>query len=175
LIQVGTDATVQSGRVSYTAWIEMLPQAAQPVPLTVSAGDTVSVSITEHGQESWQISIRNSTTGQSYQKTVTYQSSHSSAEWIEELPAVGRRTLLPLDNFGTVRFTDATTVEDGQQHTIAQADGQPITMMNRLGQPLAQPSALSNDGASFSVTRSEVTAPPIMPGSGAAPGQTLSS
>jgi Peptidase A4 family len=153
----------------------MLPQAAQRVPLKVSAGDTVSVSITEQGEESWQIRIRNTTTGQSYQKTVTYQSSHSSAEWIEESPPVGRRTLLPLDNFGTVRFTDATTVEDGQLRTIAQADGQPITVTNQTGQPLAQPSMLSSDGASFSVKRSEVAALPIVPGSGAVPGQTLSS
>jgi hypothetical protein len=153
LIQAGTDATVQSGRVRYTAWIELLPQAAIPVPLVVSAGDTVSVAITEQSSDTWQILIRNTTTGQSYQKRVAYASSHSSAEWVEEAPAVGQRTLLPLDNFGTIRFTDATTVEDGQTHSIAQAGGQAITMSSRTGQPAAQPSALGDDGASFSVTR----------------------
>jgi hypothetical protein len=163
LIQAGTDATVQSGRVSYTAWIELLPQASQPVPLDVSAGDTVSVAITQQSGDTWQISIRDTTTGQAYQKRVTYASSHSSAEWIEESPAVGRRTLLPLDNFGTITFTGATTVEDGQQHSIAQADGQPITLSSQTGQPAAQPSALGDDGASFSVTRTNAS-PRIVPG-----------
>ncbi|HJZ49704.1 MAG TPA: G1 family glutamic endopeptidase [Roseiflexaceae bacterium] len=173
LIQAGTDATVQSGQVIYTAWIETLPQASRPVPLKVSPGDTVSVSITQQPDETWQIRIRNTTTGQSYEKSVTYQSSRSSAEWIEESPAVGRRTLLPLDNFGTVRFTGATTVEEGQQRTIAQAGGQAITMSSRTGQSLAQPSALGSDGASFSVSRTDATAPPIVPGSGDVPGDTL--
>lgn len=166
LIQAGTDATVQSGRVIYTAWVELLPRASQPVPLAVHAGDTVSVAITQQSGDTWQIVIRDTTTGKSYQKQVTYASSRSSAEWIEEAPALGRRTLLPLDNFGAINFTNATAVEDGQQHTIAQADGQPITMSSRTGQPAAQPSALGADGASFSVTRVSAAAPQSVPSIG---------
>ncbi len=166
LIQAGTDATVQAGRVVYTAWVELLPQASQPVPLVVSAGDTVSVAITQQSGDTWQILIRDTTTGQSYQKRVTYASSRSSAEWIEEAPAVRRRTLLPLDNFGTVAFTNATAVEDGQQHSIAQANGQAITMASQTGQPAAQPSALGHDGASFSVTRTNAATPRSVPGAG---------
>jgi hypothetical protein len=166
LIQAGTDATVQSGRVVYTAWIELLPQASQQVPLVVSAGDTVSVAITQQSSDTWQILMRDTTTEQSYQKRVTYASSHSSAEWIEEAPAVGRRTLLPLDNFGTVTFTDATTVEDGQQHSIAQARGQAITLSSQTGQPAAQPSVLTADGTGFSVTRTSTATPRIVPGAG---------
>jgi hypothetical protein len=170
LIQAGTDATVQSGRVIYTAWVELLPQASQPVPLVVRAGDTVSVAITQQSRDTWQILIRDTTTGQSYQKRVTYASSRSSAEWIEEAPAVGRRTLLRLDNFGTITFTNATTVEDGQQHSIAQAGGQAITMSSRAGLPAAQPSALGDDGASFSVTRTNAAVPQSVPGAGNANG-----
>ncbi len=164
LIQAGTDATVQGGQVIYTAWVETLPQASQTVPLTMSAGDSVSVSITQQPDATWQIVIRNGTTGQSYQKSVTYASSRSSAEWVEESPAAGRRMLLPLDNFGTVTFTGASTVEGGQQRTIAQAGGQSITMLNTAGQPLAQPSALGTDGISFSVTRTNTPATGIVPG-----------
>src|SRR6478736_6694465 len=108
--------------------------------------------------------IRETTSKQSFQKKLTYRSSLSSAEWIEESPTVGRRTLLPLDDFGTVTFTNATTLESGKQRTIAQVGGQPITMYSstvqgrrgRFGQPgvrsgqagqsLAQPSALGADG-----------------------------
>jgi hypothetical protein len=83
--------------------------------------------------------------------------------------------LLPLDDFGTVTFTNATTTENGKQHTIAQANGQPVSMYGsagqgrrgrpsgQAGQPLAQPSALGSDGASFSVTRTNAPAPVVVP------------
>ena len=61
-------------------------------------------------------------------------------------------------------FTGASTVEDGQQRTIAQAGGRSITMLNTAGQPLAQPSALGTDGISFSVTRTNTPATGIAPG-----------
>jgi hypothetical protein len=170
LIQAGTDATVRSGQVRYSAWIELLPQASQPVPLVVSAGDTVSVAITQQSSDTWQILIRDTTTGESYQKRVTYASSRSSAEWVVEAPAVGQRALLPLDNFGTITFTDATAVEDGQPHSIAQAGGQAITMSSRTGQPAAQPSALADDGASFSVTRTNTATPRSALGAGSSNG-----
>jgi hypothetical protein len=156
LIQAGTDATVQGGQVAYTAWIEMLPRASQPVALPVGPGDSVSVSIAQQSDGTWQIVIKNVTSGQTYQTSVTYTSCRCSAEWIEEAPAVGRRSLLPLDDFGSVQFTAATTVKDGQQISIAQANGRPITMTNTAGQALAQPSSLGSDGASFTVTRTSV-------------------
>lgn len=153
LVQAGTDATVLgTGRVRYTAWIETLPQAAQTVPLTVNPGDTVTVSLSQQSSGIWLIRFENHTTGQQYQTTVRYSSSLSSAEWIEEAPAGGRRTL-PLDDFGTVQFRNTTTVKDGQQMTAAQAGARPIAMVDRSGEVLARPSALDDDGAGFSVTR----------------------
>jgi hypothetical protein len=159
LIQAGTQAVVQSGRVVYTAWWETLPQASQSVPLDISAGDTVSVSITQQSGGAWLITILDVTTGDSFRKSVEYQSSRSSAEWVEEAPAVGRAGrmgLVPLDNFGAVTFTNATTVKDGQTRSLGQAGAQPITMYNRAEQALAQPSVVGEDGASFTVTRTSV-------------------
>ena len=181
LIQAGTQASVQGNQVVYSAWWETLPQAAQTVPLDIAAGDSVSVQITQQSDGTWQIVIRDSTSGQSFQKQLTYNSSLSSAEWIEESPTVGRRTLLPLDDFGTVSFTNATTVENGKQRTIAQVSGQPVSMSGstaqgrrgrfgqpgtqsgQAGQPLAQPSSIGADGSSFSVTRTNVPAPVVVP------------
>jgi Peptidase A4 family len=156
LIQAGTQAVVQSGQVVYSAWWETLPQTSQTVPLNVSAGDKMSVSITQQSDGTWLILIRDTTTGGSFRKSVAYQSSLSSAEWVEEAPA-GRRQMIPLDNFGSVSFASATTVEDGQQRTLAQAGGQPITMYNQAEQALAQPSVLGADGASFTVARTSAT------------------
>jgi hypothetical protein len=162
LIQAGTDATVLgAGRVRYSAWIETLPQAAQTVPLTVSPGDTVTVSLTQREDGVWAITFENHMTGQRYQTTVRYSSSLSSAEWIEEAPSGGRRTL-PLDDFGTVQFRNATTVKDGREMTAAQAGARPIAMVDRSGQVLARPSPIDGDGAGFSVTRLP-TAPAAAP------------
>jgi hypothetical protein len=164
LIQAGTDATVQGGEVVYTAWWETLPQVVQLTPLTVNPGDSISVSITQPPNGAWHILIRNNTTGGSYQQDINYPSSGSSAEWVEESPSVGRRRLLPLDNFGTIAITNATTVQNGQTHTIAQAGGEPVWMANGR-QVLAQPSPLGQDGASFTVTRTNTPAPILPPGS----------
>jgi hypothetical protein len=164
LIQAGTDAIVENGQVSYAAWIETLPQAAQNVPLTVSPGDQVNVAITEQSSGTWQIVIKDVTTSKSYQTTVQYQSTRSSAEWIEESPSAGRRLLLPLDDFGSIPFSAASAVVDGHQRTIAQANGEPITMEVSRGQELAIPSVLDADGAGFTVTRTDVPAPRMSPG-----------
>ena len=113
LIQAGTQAVDSpSGHVSYEAWIETLPQAAQQVPLVVNPGDSVTVSLKLQSGNTWQISLADNTTGQNYQTTVQYTSSQSSADWIEEAPSAGRGGAVPLDNFGTVQFTNGSAVKD---------------------------------------------------------------
>jgi len=154
LIQAGTKATVNgSGQVSYDAWVEMLPQPAQAVTLTIQPGDAIRVSIAQTTAGSWQISINDQTTTQSYQATVQYSSSLSSAEWIEEAPSnvSTRARVITLDDFGQVQFQAASAELNGQQATIAQAGGQAITMYGRSG-AVATTSALGSDGASFTVT-----------------------
>jgi peptidase A4-like protein len=171
LIQAGTQASV-SGRssVRFGAWIEMLPQTQETVPLTVAPGDSVTVSIAQQQGDAWLISMKDDTTGRDYSTTVHYTSSRSSAEWIEEAPSGGRR-VLPLDDFGTVSFTDAKATKDGTSMTIAAAGGRPLTMINSARQPLAQSSTLGPDGSSFTVTRTAApsnVAPqtPVSPGRG---------
>jgi hypothetical protein len=169
LIQAGTEAIVESGRVMYSALWEKLPDVAQPVPLAINAGDQISVSITQQSTDTWQININNTTNGQSWSKNVTYRSSLSSAEWIEEAPATERSTILPLDSFGSVTFTSATAVENGQTVSIAQAGATPITMHNEAGQALAQASNLDASGTSFTVTRTSA-APSLLPSHHRRPG-----
>jgi hypothetical protein len=156
LIQAGTQQTVSgSGSTQYEAWVETLPQASHPVPLTVHPGDSVSVSIAQlpRAQDQWQVAFTNNTTGQAYQVTEQYTSSMSSAEWIEEAPSAARGRQMPLDNFGSVEFSATSAVKDGQQVTAAAAGAKAITMIDRSGQSLATPSGLATDGASFTVSR----------------------
>ncbi|MDP9265079.1 MAG: G1 family endopeptidase, partial [Chloroflexota bacterium] len=153
LVQAGTQANVtRTGDIIYTAWIERLPQAAQTVPLTVSGGDSVTVALTEQNSGQWLVSITNNATGKSYSTTIRYSSTHASAEWIEEAPSSGRG-VVPLDDFGSVRFTSSSARMDGRDISIKDARGKPVTMADSSGQALASPSSLGSDGSSFTVTR----------------------
>ncbi|MBV8085458.1 MAG: hypothetical protein JO247_11650 [Chloroflexi bacterium] len=167
LLQAGTEETVLgSGRAHYDAWIEMLPQTSHPVPLPVHPGDSVSVSIAQQSNGDWLVSFKNNTSGATYQRTVQYQSSTSSAEWIEEAPSGGRGGIMPIDSFGSITFSDAATVKDGNQDNLQQAGAQPITMINRNNEPLVQPSAVTSDGGGFTVTRTGSQPSAGRPGSG---------
>jgi hypothetical protein len=159
LIQAGTLAINALGRTEFDAWIETLPQAAQRVQLAVTPGDSVTVSIDEQGAGSgaWQMSISNNTTGQRYQTSVSYTSSESSAEWIQEAP-VGPSGNLPMDHFGSVDFSIATTLANGQKLNLAQTNARSITMLNANNDALAEPSSVGSDGASFTVTRTSAEA-----------------
>src|SRR6266540_3258888 len=163
LIQAGTQATVSGGSVSYEAWIEMLPESSRTISLDVAAGDSVTVSIAEQSSGLWLIAMTNNTTHSSYQRTVSYASSRSSAEWIQEAPSSGRG-IIPLDDFGTVRFTDGSAVRDGKTLGLSALGATPVAMINRAGQAIAQPSTLGADGSSFAITRT--SAPGTVQGGG---------
>ena len=120
----------------------------------------MTVAIAEASPEEWLIAFTNNTTGQAYQRSEQYASSHSSAEWVEEAPSSGRGALLPLDNFGTSPFSSGSAVKDGQNVTIAGSNARAITMLGDTNQALAVPSSLSEDGTSFSVARTDAPATP---------------
>jgi hypothetical protein len=153
LIQAGTEATVNGdGTVTYDAWTETLPQSTRTISLAVSGGDTVSVTITEQSTGLWVIDMKNVTTGKSFTTTIRYNSSKSSAEWIEEAPSIGRG-IAPLDSFGTVKFTAGSVTVDGKKQTLTGAGAKAVTMADGANQALAVPSAIGSDGSSFSVSR----------------------
>ena len=163
LIQAGTQATVSGGSVSYEAWIEMLPDSSRTVSFDVAPGDSVTVSITEQTGGEWLIKMANNTTQATYQRTVRYASSRSSAEWIQEAPSAGRG-IIPLDDFGTLRFTGGSAVRDGKTQSLSALGATAVAMINRAGQAIAQPSTLGADGSSFVVTRT--SAPGTVQGGG---------
>lgn len=157
LIQAGTEEiSLGSGQVRYGAWIELLPRASQTIPLAVSPGDSITVSIDRKTGDQWLIAFKDNTTGQTYQRTVTYASSLSSAEWVEEAPSNGR-SVLPLDNFGTIKFSGGSAIVDGKTESLSAAGATPITMVDRYGNPIATPSALNSSGDGFTVTRTNAS------------------
>jgi hypothetical protein len=149
LIQSGTQDIVDpDGQVSTSGFYELLPDAAITIPtVTVHPGDSVTVSIARQQLNRWQISFTDTTDRQTFKTTVAYTSSLSSAEWIEEAPSDGSGTM-PLANFGSVSFKHGAS----NHGTIAKSGAQSLTMADDQGQTLATPSALSSDGASFTVS-----------------------
>src|SRR5687768_10282469 len=164
LIQAGTQATVTGdGSVTYSAWTEILPDFSRTTPLQVTAGDTVTVTITEQTNGVWLIVMVNNTTSDSYEKTLRYDSSRSSAEWVQEAPST-TRGIVPLSDFGTVRFIAGSAVRDGVAMGLSSLGATPVAMVNRAGQAIALPSTLGADGSSFVVTRT--SAPGSVQGGG---------
>ena len=177
LEQAGTEGNCdEDGNASYYAWYELVPSAPARLNLAVNPGDHISTRVTVNGT-AVAISMTDATTGLGASKGLTMDDPDtSSAEWIAEAPSscgasASSCTPLPLTDFGTVTFTSASATDSGG-HTGTISDGAWSTAAVTLtpgadssgyegvdigssdGSGAAQPSALSSDGSSFSVTYS---------------------
>jgi Peptidase A4 family len=144
LEQIGTQADCSaSGAASYYAWYELVPSAPVGLSLQINPGDTISANVNVNGS-TVTVSLRDQTTGGSVSKTLQMSNPDTStAEWIAEAPSTcqgdisdGNCSPLPLTDFGTVKFSNASATLDGQSGSIS--DG------NFLAEPLALDS--SDDG-----------------------------
>src|SRR5205085_2292601 len=102
---------------------ELVPAASVRVPLPVSAGDRISASV-QVGGSTVNVQLKNLTTGKTFAKSLRMAAPDvTSAEWIAEAPSAltpGGSQILPLTNFGTVHFTNASaTSTSGHTGTIA--------------------------------------------------------
>ncbi|MEJ0053960.1 MAG: G1 family glutamic endopeptidase [bacterium] len=154
LIQAGTEAITDSkGRMRYFAWYELLPETAKRISsLSVRPGDEISVSVGKQSGNDWLIRIENRTTGDTFEKNVSYESSLSSVEWIQERPT-GKDRLVALNDFGDVTFSAAGAVADGEEATIEEAGAKPLSLIGERKESLAMPSALSASKSGFTVSR----------------------
>jgi hypothetical protein len=158
LEQIGTQADVSGGQTTYYAWYELVPAAPVSINVPIRAGDHISASVSVNGSDVT-VALTDDTSGASYTNTLQMSNPDtSSAEWIAEAPSAsdgqGNLQTLPLANFGTVNFSNATaTTDDGHTGSISDGDwtNQPVAL-SATGAAGAQPSSLSTDGSSFSVT-----------------------
>jgi len=167
LEQIGTEGNCTGNGTQHYAWYELVPAAPVQLNLAIHPGDHITASVNVNGDNT-SFSLTDKTTGQSFSKTVSSPNPDtSSAEWIAEAPSEcdgsGSCTPLPLSDFGTVDFTNATATANGHTGTISDSNwtAQPIALgsdgtydvgygssQNTAG---AAPSSLSSDGSSFSV------------------------
>lgn len=113
LIQAGTEQDVsKTGKASYDAWWEIIPETETKTTLPVTAGNVVSVSIsTASTPGEWTILIKNLTTHQQFTTTTPYSSSEDTVEWIEETPleiGTSGTGLAQMPNLSTVHFAKST-------------------------------------------------------------------
>lgn len=149
LIQAGVGVLDRGGVVSYSAWYELLPAQAQPIPLTITGGDWVRVDVHEVAPNLWQITVVDGT--HVFQRQFPYVSSHSSAEWIVEQPSLGDGRAFPLQSANGANFAQMTAIANGQKAIPAQLSPKALALVGPRDEVRALPSALGQDGASFSV------------------------
>jgi hypothetical protein len=144
--QTGTEADCANGAATYQGWFEMFPSAPVFYDNPVHPGDAMSASVVANGGGSFTLTLTDST--QRWTKT-THQTSDTaqlgSAEIIAEAPSDG--TVLPLSDFGSVKFTDSLINKEaiGDLNTTA------LTMESAENTAEATPSALTG-GDDFTIT-----------------------
>jgi len=148
--QTGTDADCSGTTPVYYGWYEFYPAFPVNFSNPVSPGDTINAEVSVSGG-TVTITLQDATQGWTQHAT---QSSAgyalSSAEWVAEAPSSGK--VLPLANFGTVDFSNASATGGGRKGPISAFAYDPITMVTSSGQTKAVPSGLGSGGSSFSVT-----------------------
>jgi hypothetical protein len=144
--QTGTEADCANGAAVYSGWYEIFPAAPVFYNQPVQPGDAMSASVVSNGGGAFTLTLSDAT--QNWTQTTNQavpQAALGSAEVIAEAPS--SQAVLPLANFGTVNFTNATV--DGQG--IGGANPMALTMASGNGTTEATPSALTGQ-SSFTVT-----------------------
>jgi hypothetical protein len=144
--QTGTEADCDAGAAAYQGWFEMFPNAPVFYKNPVVPGDAMSASVVANGGGAFTLTLTDTT--QNWTQTTNQTSDAAqlgSAEVIAEAPSNG--TVLPLSNFGTASFTNATA----DNEPIGDENAAALTMVSSAGVTEATPSALSGANA-FTVT-----------------------
>ena len=91
LIQAGVGQRYDpsANSVDTYAWWEILPALSTPIPMNVSPGDEMNVTIGQLSGTLWAISITDETTGEHFLIDQDYTGPGTSAEWIVEAPTSG--------------------------------------------------------------------------------------
>lgn len=111
ILQTGVDFYVQGSSISFDAWYEWYPDYAYDFSgISISAGDTITMTVTASSKSGGTATVKNVSTGKSVSHTFSGESDslcETNAEWIVEDFSSGN-SLVPFADFGTVTFTGAS-------------------------------------------------------------------
>lgn len=152
LIQLGTEHDSVDGAERFSAWYELLPAYAVTVPMNISEGHEISASINMLNDEAdlWLLQLTDLTNGETFCKTVNYNSTHLSAEWIVERPTLNGQ-ISRLSNFGNLTFTEAYVNINHNVLPLAQTSFSQIHMTDHSNNQLTTVSQITPDGKCFTV------------------------
>jgi len=153
LIQIGTEHNLLNSQENYHVWYEMLPDYVIRIPdFDIAPGHLVSASIKLVNNESniWSMQLIDFSNGQSFSKTVQYNSTRSSAEWIVERATVNNQ-ISSLADFKTITFTDCRADLVEKNGVIGNFTHAVVHMTNEGLNTLATTMPLNADGAGFAV------------------------
>ncbi|KAM3084328.1 hypothetical protein ACMFMF_001685 [Clarireedia jacksonii] len=134
ILQTGIDWTRSGSSTTYDAWYEWYPDYAYDFSgITISAGDSIKVTVTATSKTAGTATVQNLTKG----KTVTHTFNGGvdgnlceyNAEWIVEDFEEGGG-LVSFANFGTVTFTGASATKSG---STVNANGATIIDLQQNG------------------------------------------
>lgn len=145
LIQTGTGEQVINGVAQYFAWWEILPNAATPINMAVSPGNTMRASIKNLGNGQWQLTIQNVSLHETYTINQTYSGPGMSAEWIEEAPTINGQ-VTTLDPYSTYSFTNLMV--NGQNPFLQPINGGIMVQNHRQ---VSTPSYPGENGNNFAM------------------------
>jgi hypothetical protein len=154
LIQTGTLQQSTNGRVQYYAWYELIPALSIRIPrFPVSPGDTISASINlvAGTENSWVIEVEDVTQGNTFSKTVEYNSSRLSAEWIVERPNVNNQ-VSTLSDFGNITFLGCSATIGTRTSAISDFPRYKLDMYTSSNVQLTSVSALTPGGSGFTIS-----------------------
>jgi hypothetical protein len=150
IIQAGVaeDYTAATNTYRIAPWIELFPAPPVYLPITVGAGEQVTVTIVEVGAGTWNVLVKDDTNGQSYSTNAAYSGPATSAEWVVEAPTnTQTNSVFPVGVFSPVTFTKLGV------DPVAGGLARLVMVQNDV--PVAVPSDLSANG--FTVTAGSVT------------------
>jgi Peptidase A4 family len=106
--QTGADSDCFHGRPVYYTWFEMFPKPPVLFRTRLNPGDHMSASVTFVGAGRYVLVIHDATRHWTHRIVRSHAGlARSSAEWIAEAPATVTGSILPLANFGKVRWTNS--------------------------------------------------------------------
>jgi hypothetical protein len=178
LEQIGTEVDcTAAGRVTSSAWYELVPAPSRTISLPVAAGDVMRATVTVTGHRVV-VDLDNLTTHHRFRKMLEAASIDiSSAEWIVEAPSqcISQFSCqaLPLADFGSLTFASATAspitgpagaITDSRwsRTRIQLTPGNQRFILARNTSDTAgaaAPSALRGGGRRFDVTYATASAP----------------
>jgi hypothetical protein len=147
LIQTGTESDWSGGQATYYAWWEILPAAETPIEsLSVSPGDSITASVAQAGGSTWNISLTDNTTGQSFSTQQQYSGSGGSVEYIQEAPEING-DISQIADFSPFDFSGLTV--NGGSPGLTDSDE---ILLVQNGTTFSTPSAPNASGDGFSVS-----------------------